>query len=155
MGKRSLSDREILSQIPAARARDAQERRQGLRAVSARYDRRTERIVLELTSGYLFAFPVRIIPALHDATVAQRAAVTCNRAGDALRWDALDVDLSVPGLLLSAVDVAERRRHVASLLGQAKSIQKAAASRANGAKGGRPRKSAAAMGPDNRTPDAA
>jgi FAD/FMN-containing dehydrogenase len=146
-----LSDAEILAQIPAARAREALARKQGLRAVSARYDRRAERIVLEMTNGYLFAFPVRAIPVLRTATAAERARVTIDRAGSALRWDALDVDLSVPGLLLSAVGVAERRSDVASMLGQATSESKAAASRANGAKGGRPRKAVAAETPGKAT----
>ena len=140
MASRTISDAEILAQIPAARAREAQERKHGLRTKSARYDRQAECVVLELTNGFLFAFPIRAIPVLRTATAAQRAAVTVDRAGSTLRWDALDVDLSVPGLLLSAVGVAERRSHMASLLGQATSANKAAASRANGAKGGRPKK---------------
>ena len=47
MAKRRLSDAEILSQIPAARARERRERKQGLRASAARYDRATGRVVLE------------------------------------------------------------------------------------------------------------
>jgi hypothetical protein len=144
MARESISDAEILAQIPAARARDARDRKQGRRAASARYDRRAERVVLELTNGFLFAFPVRAIPELRAATPTQRAAVEVNRGGSALRWAALDVDLSVAGLLLSAVGADERRRDVARMLGQATSPTKAATSRANGAMGGRPRKSAPA-----------
>ena len=140
MARDRISDAEILTQIPAARARDAQDRKQGRRATSARYDRRAERVVLELTNGFLFAFPVRAIPDLRSATPTQRAAVAVNRGGSALRWEALDVDLSVAGLLLSAVGADERRRDVARMLGQATSPTKAATSRANGAKGGRPKK---------------
>ena len=146
MASLPISDAEILAQIPAARARDAQDRKQGRRATSARYDRRAERVVLELTNGFLFAFPVRAIPELRRATPSQRAAVAVNRGGSALRWEALDVDLSVAGLLLSAVGADERRRDVARMLGQATSPTKAATSRANGAKGGRPKKSTATDG---------
>jgi hypothetical protein len=60
--------------------------------------------------------------------------------GSTLRWDGLDVDLSVAGLLLSAVDPQERVRQLAALAGRATTEAKAAAARLNGAKGGRPRK---------------
>lgn len=140
MARTPICDADILAQIPAARARDAQDRKQGRRATSARYDRRAERVVLELTNGFLFAFPIREIPELRGATPTQRAAVAVNRGGSALRWEALDVDLSVAGLLLSAVGADERQRDAARMLGQVTSPTKAATSRANGAKGGRPKK---------------
>jgi hypothetical protein len=136
----ALSDADILAQIPAARAREAYAHKHGLRATSARYDRTAERVVLELTNGCLFGFPVRAIPALRTATAPQRAAVEVDASGGAVRWAALDIDLSVPGLLLSAVSPAERQQHLARMLGQSTSVQKAAAARKNGAKGGRPKK---------------
>lgn len=142
MARRSLSDAEILGQVPAARARERQERKRGLRARTATYDRTARRVVLELTNGYLFAFPVRAIPALKAAREAQLANVEIDPSGRALRWDDLDVDLSVPGLLFSAVGVAERLRHFASLAGKVKTNAKARAARVNGMKGGRPKKRA-------------
>lgn len=130
----------ILAQLPAARAHAARERRTGRRALSARYDRRSGRIVLELTSGYLFGFPVKLVPALARATVAQLAAVEVSPGGGALHWEALDADLSVPGLLLDSVGRAQRLSELARLAGQTTSRAKATAARVNGAKGGRPRK---------------
>ena len=140
MAKRRLSDAEILSEIPAARARERRERKRGLRASAARYDRTTGRVVLELTNGYLFAFPARAIPALRAASASELATVEIDPSGGTLRWGELDVDLSVPGLLLSAVGVDERLRHFASLAGSVRSDAKAIAARANGRKGGRPKK---------------
>lgn len=140
MASRTLSDAEILAQIPAARARERRERKQGLRASTARYDRASRRIILELTNGYLFAFPVRSVPSLNGATTSQLAEVQLDPSGSGLRWESLDVDLSVPGLLLSAVGVEERLRHLAGLAGRVRSDAKARAARANGRKGGRPRK---------------
>ena len=142
MANRRLTDAEIVAQIPAARKREARERRQGLRAVSARYQRATRRVVLELANGYSFAFPVTAIRALNRATPAQLATVELDASGDALRWDALDVDVSVPGLLLSALGVEERLRHLASLAGRVSTDAKARAARTNGRKGGRPHKRA-------------
>ena len=52
MASLPISDAEILAQIPAARARDAQDRKQGRRATSARYDRRAERVVLERANDW-------------------------------------------------------------------------------------------------------
>ncbi len=49
MAGRQLSDAAILAQIPAARRRDAAQRKKGLRAVSARYDRKAQRVMLEMT----------------------------------------------------------------------------------------------------------
>ena len=135
-----LSDAEIRAQIPAARAHGAALRKKGLLAVSARYDRKAQRVVLELTSGFQFAFPVRAIPALGAATSAQLAAVEVDPSGISLHWDALDVDLSVPGLVLSLVGEKEQRRQLASLAGKSRSVAKANAARANGAKGGRPKR---------------
>ena len=66
-------------------------------AITAKYDRATRRVVLEFTNGYLFAFPVRVIRPLDSATPAQLAAVELDPSGAALRWDALDVDVSVQG----------------------------------------------------------
>ncbi|MBL0170542.1 MAG: DUF2442 domain-containing protein [Gemmatimonadaceae bacterium] len=139
MTSHQLSDAEIRAQIPAALARDAAQRKKGLRAVSARYDRKAQRVVLELTSGYLFAFPVRAIPALAAATPAQIASADVHPSGLSLHWAALDVDLSVAGLLLSVIGEKEQRRQLASLAGKVTSAAKARAARANGAKGGRPR----------------
>ena len=95
MAKRSLSHAEILAQVRAARARERQERRRGLRARTATYDRTARRVVLELTNGYLFAFPVRAISALDAAPDSQLAKVEIDPSGRALRWEGLDVDLSV------------------------------------------------------------
>lgn len=130
---------EILRQVEAARAREAQERRDGRRATVAHYDARTGRVMLELSSGFLFGFPARAIPALARATPEELAAVQLSPGGGALHWEGLDADLSIPGLLLAAVERPERLRELARLAGRTRSPAKAAAARANGAKGGRPR----------------
>lgn len=135
-----LTDAEIRRQIPAARRREQAARRQGHRARTARFDRATGRVVVELSSGILFAFPVNRIPELRRATPTALAGVTVSGSGSALRWETVDVDLSVAGLLLSAVEPQERARHLASLAGSVTSTAKAAAARANGRRGGRPRK---------------
>jgi hypothetical protein len=140
MVTRRLSDAAILAQVPAARAREQAARRSGHRARTVRYARSAERVVIELSNGVLFAFPVAQVPALRRATPAQLAKVSLDAAGVSVRWELLDIDLSVAGLLLSAVAPAERRRALASEAGRVSSPAKASAARANGARGGRPRK---------------
>lgn len=140
MAKTRTSRTEILRQVPPARARDARARKAGQRAVTAQYDSASGRVMLVMTSGVLFGFPARSIAALARARDAELEAVTLSPGGGALHWEALDVDLSVPGLILSAVEPAERRRELARLAGRSTSRAKAAAARANGRKGGRPRK---------------
>jgi hypothetical protein len=139
-GKARISISDILAQIPAARARAAAERRAGRRAVSAHYDRLSGRIVMEITNGYLFGFPAKSSPYLAKATPTQLAAVEVSPGGSGLHWEELDVDLSVPGLLLSSLGRKEKLSELARIAGESRSPAKSAASRANGAKGGRPRK---------------
>jgi hypothetical protein len=131
---------EILRQIVSARGREARERKAGRRAVAASYDRRTGRVMMELTSGFVFGFPARAIPALAKASDDQLSAVELSPGGSGLHWSDLDVDLSIPGLLLSSVGRSEKLSEMARLAGRSRSRAKAKAARANGAKGGRPRK---------------
>ena len=109
------------------------------RAATARYDRERGRIVVELTNGCTFAFPPHLAQGLEDATADQLARVEILGAGYGLHWEALDVDLTVPDLLAGLLGT---KSYMARRAGQASSPAKAAAARANGTKGGRPRKSA-------------
>src|SRR5438552_18688928 len=101
MAKRRTSKAAILAQIPAARDRAYRERKRGRRAVSVQYDRRTGLVLMELTSGYVFGFPAKSIPALANASPDQLAAVELSPGGGGLHWEELDADPSVPGLRLS------------------------------------------------------
>jgi hypothetical protein len=109
------------------------------RAASARYDRSTGRIIVELTNGSAFAFPARLGQGLEAATDDQLAQVVVRGSGYGLQWEALDVDLSIPGL---AAGIFGTKAHMARIAGRSTSPTKSAAARANGAKGGRPRKTA-------------
>lgn len=131
---------EIMAQNAVAVARSERERKAGLYAVSAAYDHKARRVMMELTSGCVFGFPVDGIPQLAAATRAQLSQVELSAGGILLHWEALDADLSVPDMLLSSIGRAQKLEELARLAGQAKSPAKAAAARMNGAKGGRPRK---------------
>lgn len=131
---------EILVRIPGARSRETRERRAGRRAQSAYYDRRTGRVMIELSSGSVFGFPATSVPALAAATPDQLAGVQLSPGGGALHWEALDADLSVPGLLLASVGRSQKLSELARLAGRTRSAAKTRAARVNGAKGGRPQK---------------
>jgi hypothetical protein len=109
------------------------------RAAAAGYDRRGKRVIVELANGCTFAFPPKLAQGLETATEEQLSQVEIMGAGYGLHWEALDADLSVPGLLAGLFGT---RAYLAQHAGRAKSPAKAAAARANGAKGGRPRRSA-------------
>lgn len=129
------------TEINAALERDAAARQREPRAAAARYDRQLGRVIVELTNGCTFAFPPRLAQGLENATEDQLAQVEILGTGHGLHWEALDADLSVPGLLAGLFGTAS---YMARRAGQARSPAKAAAARANGTKGGRPRRSAPA-----------
>ena len=127
------------AQIDAAAERRRIARLTEPRAANARYDRDAGRVIVELTNGCVFAFPPRLAQGLEVATDDQLASVEILGSGYGLHWEALDVDLSIPGLLAG---LFVTRAFMARNAGRATSPAKAAAARSNGAKGGRPRKSA-------------
>lgn len=139
MTRKPLTDADILAQIPAARARAERERKAGLYARSARYDKHNHRILLELTNGYLLGIPVSTLPPLASATPKQLSEV--ETSGMDLTFPALDADYSVPALVLSWMNARQATRELARVAGRVRSPAKARAARANGAKGGRPRRS--------------
>jgi hypothetical protein len=125
--------------IDAALERGKASRASEPRAAAARYDRGSGRVIVDLENGCTFAFPPRLAQGLEDASDAQLAAVEILGAGYGLHWEALDVDLSLPGLMAG---IFGTKSWMARQAGRTTSAAKAAAARANGAKGGRPRKSA-------------
>ena len=127
------------AEIEAAMERGPRAQQTEPRAASARYDRKRGRVIVDLTNGCTFAFPPRMAQGLESATDDELTTVEILGAGYGLHWEALDTDLSVPGLLAGLFGT---KAYMARRAGQAKSPAKAAAARANGTKGGRPRKQA-------------
>ena len=130
-----LSDAEV----DAALKRGRSARMTEPRAASARYDPADNRVIIELTNGCAFSFPAGMAQGLEDATEGQLTDVEIIGSGYGLHWEALDADLSVPGLLAGLLGT---KTYMARRAGQATSVAKAVAARANGARGGRPRKPA-------------
>jgi hypothetical protein len=113
------------------------------RASSARYDRKSERVVIDLVNGCTYAFPAQFVQDLQGATHDDLADIEVNGLGFDLYWPALDADLYVPALVVGIFGTRDwMTKELARRAGQVKSQAKAAAARANGSKGGRPRKAA-------------
>ena len=129
------------SQIDRALARGQQRLLTEPQASSARYDRRTGRVRVELTNGCSFIFPARALQGMAGASDAELARIEIMGIGYGLHWPALDADFTVPGLLMGVFGTrAWMASELARRAGQSTSPAKSAAARTNGRKGGRPRK---------------
>ena len=132
-----LSDAEF--RAATDRGREMMEREP--RAVSAFYDRETGRVVVELANDCTFIFPAHLAEELHGADDEALSGVRVDGAGFNLHWPAIDADLDVPALVAGVFGTrAWMAKEWARMAGRSTTSAKAAASRVNGAKGGRPRK---------------
>jgi hypothetical protein len=108
------------------------------RANNAAYDPRKGLVLVELRSGFAFGFPPERVSGLQSATAQELSAIRISPSGDGLLWDKLDVHASLTGLMATALNL---REWAPRFMGQIRSKAKAKAARANGLKGGRPRRS--------------
>lgn len=129
------TDTEIDAAIAEARARESDRPR----AVKAYYDASDDKVVIRLTSGVDVAIPRTHLQGLGNATRTQAADIHLEGAGSGLHWASLDVDHYIPGLLAGVFGTRRWMSDLGRKGGAVRSAAKAAAARANGRKGGRPR----------------
>jgi Protein of unknown function (DUF2442) len=132
---------QIEEQIKAARMLGEEKFKTDPRALDARYDRASGRVIVELVSGCTYIFPAHLLQDFQDADPAGIDEIIVDGLGYNLHWPKLDIDVCVPALVAGIFGTKRwMEKALARRAGQAKSPAKAAAARANGAKGGRPRK---------------
>lgn len=114
------------------------------RAVSAAYDRRLGRVVIELSNRLMVAFAPGDAQGLERATEEQLEPIEISPSGFGLHFPKLDADLYLPALLEGFLG---SRQWTASRMGaaggQSRSRAKRSAAKKNGRLGGRPRKKTA------------
>ena len=111
------------------------------RAVSARYDPKTGRTVIYLSSGLIVSFALEDAQGLENARPSQLNEIEISPSGFGLHFPAVDADLYVPGLLEGCLGSKSwMASRLGQIGGQATSKARKAASRASGKLGGRPRK---------------
>ena len=133
----TAKDRERYAQ---ARARGQARAQDPSAVVDASYDPKGDLIDLKFGGGGSMAIPRKVVPGLQRASVSKMGSIVVSPAGDALSWPALDVDVYVPGLVERAFGSRLFAAATGRRGGQRRSKAKAAAAKANGVKGGRPRK---------------
>ncbi len=92
-------------------------------------------------NGCTYVFPSHLVQELSYAAPDDLADVEVDGMGFNLHWPRLDADVYIPALVAGVFGTKDwMNKAMARQAGQSKSPAKAAASRANGAEGGRPKK---------------
>jgi hypothetical protein len=127
----------------AAQAR-GEARLRGPRAESAHYDAGRDRVIVRLTTGVEIGFAPRDAEGLAGATREDLAEIEVEAMGLGIHFRRLDADLYLPALLEGVLgSKAWMAARLGAAGGRARGGAKAEAARANGKRGGRPRKAAA------------
>lgn len=118
--------------------------RQELHATAVQYLPALKSLLIGFADQSAVALPVKNYPELAKLSTAELDHITVGFGGSALYLDEHDLHVSIAGLVSASKPLMEMAATViAARNGRRSSTAKAAAARANGQKGGRPRKLAA------------
>ena len=141
MANWKISESDLDNQIARAKAAGAEALKNEPRAKSARYSPTRRQVIVELTNGCSFIFPVDKAQGLAGASNKDLATIKILGKGMGLHWEKLDADLSIASLVVGIFGSHAWMREIARRGGAISTPAKAAAARTNGTKGGRPKKS--------------
>lgn len=163
-----MSEEEFDRQSAAATRRGERRMKTEPLATAVKYDPRTRAVVVTLNKGHSISIPAQLLEGVATASENDRLQVEVLGPGIAIEFPTLDQQFGVTALLkgifgfppwmkslaasaaknTAPLESAKTRRLAAAQLGRrggsATSDAKTAAARANGAKGGRPKKKPAA-----------
>lgn len=111
-------------------------------AISVRYIPTRDRVVVDMNNGASLVIPRQLLQGLADASPSQLRNAVVSGRGASLSWPDLDADFTIMSLLHGVYGGRKWMSELARHAGAATSEAKARAARINGAKGGRPRKTA-------------
>lgn len=133
-----------LEEVKRATENAAEFTAHNLKAVTAKYDRRTRRIMVQFSSTLGIFFSPHQAEGLEYATPEQLSEIEISPSGYGLHFPQLDADLYLPAML-EGVFGSERwmARHMGAKGGRSKSAAKTMAAQENGKKGGRPKRNEA------------
>jgi hypothetical protein len=136
-GKWTYTDEEFDRMYDEAKRRSEKEAMIEVRALVARYDKASNRIILDLSNGATFIFPCDRVEGLSDAAPKDLTQVELWGDGTALHWEKLDVDFSVSGIVAGIFGTRAWMRRLANAgarSGSKAKSQPALASRKSGLK---------------------
>ncbi len=135
-----LTQQEIDNQIEAAIALSAEREKTEPKACDVWYDKESKNIVIQFDNGCKFECPVSLLQGVCNLPDDEIIKVKLTPAGWGLTWEDADIDLGVNELVNGIFGTKAWMKKIAAKGGKSTSEKKKAASRANGKKGGRPRK---------------
>lgn len=138
-GRVVTTDAEMRDTAKAARRRE----RTATKICAAHFDETADAIVAELSTGASISVPRSAIPGFAQAEPKQLSDVAVTPGNEGLWSDTVDDGVLLEQLLVLAAGEATLGTLGARINAAKKTPARAAASRANGSKGGRPRKDAA------------
>ena len=134
-----LTQTEIDNQIDAAIARSTEQISEPS-ACEVLYNRQSRKIIIHFDNDCTFECPVSKLQGVCDLTDDEIAKVELTPAGWGITWSNADLDFGVNELVQGVFGTKAWMKEIAAKGGRSRSEKKQAASRINGAKGGRPRK---------------